>query len=98
MIKSWCTHYYQAGSLLHYDTTQQNSCFFHFYHLLSLFADSARHAHKIELILQTAEHGNEIQKVLANRAINPTVFDYSQLYDKWRIEEICAENGPNVFS
>ena len=66
--------------------------------LLSLFAASARHAHNIELILQTAEHGNEVQKVLADRVINPTVFDHSQLYDKWRIEEICAKNGPNMLT
>ena len=49
-------------------------------------------------MLQTAEDGKEIQKALADRAINPTVSDYSRLYDKWRIEEMGAENGPNMFS
>ena len=34
-------------------------------------------------MLQTADHGKEIQKALADRAIDPPMFDYSQLYDKF---------------
>lgn len=48
-------------------------------------------------MLQCAEDGKETQKALADRAINPTVPDYSRLYDKWRTMEMGAENGSNMF-
>ena len=60
-------------------------------------AASATHAQEIEKMLQTAENGKEIEKALADRAINPTVSNYSRLYDIWQIEEMGAENGPNMF-
>ena len=46
--------------------------------LFSLFvkgrnATSAMHAHETELMLQTADDGIEVQKAIADRAINPTV-------------------------
>ena len=49
-------------------------------------------------MLQLAEDGSKVQRAIAHRAINPTVQDYSQLYDKSQIEEMGAENGPNMFS
>ena len=61
-------------------------------------AASARHAHETEVMLQSAEDKNKVQGAIADRAINPTVQDYSRLYDKWRIEERGTKNGPNMFS
>ena len=47
------------------------------------------------LIVYTREN---IQKPLADRAIDPTVSNYSQLYNKWPIEEMGAENGSKYLS
>ncbi len=60
-------------------------------------AASARHAYETELMLQCADDGQEVQKVLADRAVNPTVQDYSRLYDKWRESELGRDNGPGLF-
>ena len=71
--------------------------------ILTLFskghrAASARHAYETELMLQCAEDGKEVQRVLADRSINPTVQDYSRFHAKWRETEMGSENGTDMFS
>ena len=71
--------------------------------ILTLFskghgAASARHAYETELMLQCAEDGKEVQRVLADCSINPTVQDYSRFHAKWRETEMGSENGTDMFS
>ena len=61
-------------------------------------AASARTALETELVLKCTEQGTEVQRVLADRSLNPTVQDYSRLYSKWRDSEMGQENGPSMFA
>ena len=45
-------------------------------------AASDRHAHETELMLQAAEDEIDVQRIIADRAITPTVQAYSRLYNK----------------
>ena len=77
----------------------QNSSFSHFLQNTIVLPQQDMHTPESELMLQTADDGKEVKKAIADRAINPTVSDYSRLYGtcKWRIEEMGAENGANMF-
>eukprot|EP00118_Oscarella_pearsei_P019526 m.208174 g.208174 ORF g.208174 m.208174 type:complete len:126 (+) comp39701_c1_seq9:1064-1441(+) len=61
-------------------------------------ASSARHAYESEQKISCAENNEETQRVLADRAVNPNVQDYSRLYDQWRKDEMGDENGPGMFT
>ena len=60
-------------------------------------AASARHAHETNLMISCAENEQDVQRVLADRAINPSVQDYSRLHEQWRKMEMGKENGPDMF-
>ena len=60
-------------------------------------AASARHAHETNLMISCAENEQDVQRVLADRAINPSVQDYSRLHEQWRKKEMGEENGPDMF-
>ncbi|XP_062503901.1 uncharacterized protein LOC134180732 [Corticium candelabrum] len=60
-------------------------------------AASARHAHETNLMISCAEYEQDDQRVLADRAINPSVQDYSRLHEQWRKKEMGEENGPDMF-
>ena len=49
-------------------------------------------------MLQCAEDGKEVQRVLADCSINPTVQDYSRFHAKWRETKMGSENGTDMFS
>ncbi len=61
-------------------------------------AASARHAYETELVLQCVEDGRDVQRLLADRAMNPNVKDYSRFYNEWRKNEMGEENGPGMFT
>ena len=56
-------------------------------------ASSAHHWHETKLFLDSGDG----QLCLADRNINPTKSDFSQLFDEWRKQDMGSDNGKAMF-